>query len=149
MAAPWAINLFRRLIGDFGVGNVSDEEAVSFLDDTASELTHYNTNIYSTPVATLDALGEEYKRETIYKAAINWWWDYAAKLSDHHSMSLGSATQNVSEKWDRAMQMISQLEIQYQQICRLEVDITHGNLSRWSKQTLRRIGGVDEENTYP
>ena len=112
MAADWALNLFRRLIGDFGIGNVADPEATSFLDDAATELTHYNTNIYATPVATFDAIGEPYKRETIYRAAINWWWDYAAKLSDHHSMSLGSATQNVSEKWDRAMQMIQQLEQQ-------------------------------------
>ena len=149
MAQSWAINLFRRLIGDFGVGNVTDSEALSFLDDASSELTTFNTNVYATPVYTFDGLARDYQRETTYKAAINWWWDYAAKLSDHHSMSLGSATQNVSEKWDRAMQMIGQLEIQYQQIARLEVDITHGNLSRYSKQTLRRIGGVDEEYTNP
>ena len=151
MAAQWALNLFSRLTGQYGLATptISSTNATSYLNDAAAELTSYNTNLFATPVYSLDTTPREYQREIIYKAALNWWWDYTAKLSDHHSMSIGGAAQNVSEKWQRAIQMIGTLETEYSKMSRLETDFTIGNVSRFSKQTLRRIGGIEEENTNP
>jgi hypothetical protein len=60
---------------------------------------------------------------------------------------MGAASQNVSEKWQRALQMVTALEERYDDIQELGDTIIEGNYSRFSKQTLRRIGGVSEEET--
>lgn len=136
-------NQFRRLIGDFGEDAVLDAEIKSYLDDAVREL----TADFTSPVTDFDVLVQQYHPEVIYKGAINWWWDKAAKLADKHSTTVGQASQNVSEKWDRAMEMIRRLEEAYMNIQLLQTDISIGNISRFSKTTLTRIGGVSEEKT--
>lgn len=142
MATTSEINQFRRLIGDFGDEAVDDSELDSYLDDAVREL----TADFATPVVEFDNLVTQYKPEAIYKAAINWWWDRAAKLADKHSVSVGQSAQNVGEKWERAMEMIRLLEEHFAAIQTLGTDITFGNISRFSKATLTRIGGLREED---
>lgn len=134
-------NLFRRLIGDYGKNAVSDTEIETYLDDTCYEL----TADFATPVTDFDTLVVQYHPEVVYKAAINWWWQYATSAGEKHSMSMGQATQNVGEIWNRAMTTIEKLEAHYKLIQLLGIDIIIGNFSRFSKQTLTRIGGVEEE----
>lgn len=135
-------NLFRRLIGDYGKNDVDDTTIDSYLDDAVYEL----TSDFATPVADFDVLKTQYHPEIIYKGAINWWWNRMATLAEKHSMSSGGQQQNVGEKWDRAFQIIQRLEEKYDQIQMLGVDIEFGNISRFSKSTLTRIGGQREED---
>lgn len=137
-------NQFRRLIGDnYATPLISDVEVTSYFNDAVWEL----TGDFATPLADFDTLITQYHNEVIYKAAINWWWNDLAVLQDRHSITVGQQSQNVSEKWDRAMKMIEALQVQYDIVQQLRVDITIGNYSRYSKQTLRRIGGIREEDT--
>jgi hypothetical protein len=136
------INQFRRLVGDSDTGLISEIEITALLNDTVNEL----TGDFATPLSNFDLLVNQYHNEVIYKAAINWWWNRLAELTEKHSMSIGSSAQNVGEKWDRCQMMINMLQGTYDQIQMLQVDITVGNYSRYSKQTLRRIGGVREED---
>lgn len=135
-------NLFRRLVGDFGKDEVSDSEIDGYLDDATYEL----TADFTVPVLDFDTLKAQYHPEVIYKGAISWWWNRMASLADKHSMSSGAQTQSAGEKWDRAFQIIQRLEEKYDQIQMLGTDITFGNISRFSKSTLTRIGGVREED---
>lgn len=143
-------NQFRRYIGDYGVDTVDDTEVDAFLDDATLELTSdfVDVNNLSAPVNDFDVLVAQYHPEVVVKAAINWWWHRAAKLTEHHTQTVGSASANTSEKWDRAMEMIKQLEELYANIQALGTDITFGNLSRFSKSTLTRLGGRREEDSY-
>lgn len=134
---------FRRYVGDFNVNLIEDDFIEELLDDTTFEL----TGNFATPITTFDALHGQYHDEVILKSAINWWWNRLAELQEKHSQSIGSATQEVGEKWDRAFQMIKDLNEQLDAIQQLQIDITIGNFSRYSKQTLRRIGGISEEDT--
>lgn len=136
-------NQFRRLIGDMTTKAVSEEDITIALNDATLEL----TRDFATPLTSFDGMVGQYHPEIIYKAAINWWWDKLGQLQDKHSTSIGQASQSVSEKWDRAYQMIQWLETQYDEIQSLKVDITIGNYSRFSKLSLRRIGGIREEDT--
>lgn len=136
-------NQFRRYIGDFDSLVVDDATIESYLDDAVREL----TSDFATPVTTFDTLVFEYHPEVIVKAAINWWWNFAAKATDKHSTTVGQSSQNVGEKWDRAMQMIAKLEELYDNIQALGTDIYQGNISRFSKSTLTRIGGMSEEDS--
>lgn len=140
-------NQFLRYIGKYGTTEVAESEIDAYLDDTTRELTadFVNTNNLSAPVVDFDVLAPQYHPEVIVKAAINWWWQKAAKLSDHHSQSVGQASQQASEKWDRAMEMIRRLEEVYDRIQQLGTDITIGHISRFSKVTLQRHGGQREE----
>lgn len=137
---------FRRLIGDYTKNKVEPEVIEAYLDDAARELTANDPTNLSAPVIAFSALEVRYHPEVVVKAAINWWWNVAAEASTKHSQTVGPATQNVSETWDRAMEMISRLEEQYQKIQTLGTDITVGNISRFSKVTLTRVGGKREEN---
>lgn len=138
-------NQFRRLVGDFTAQSLSTNYITALLNDTTYEL----TGDFATPITSFDTLLTQYHNEVIYKAAINYWWNDLSELQEKHSMTLGGgATQNVGEKWDRAWQMIQSLQATYDQIQMLQVDITIGNFSRYSKQTLRRIGGIREEDTH-
>lgn len=143
MATDQEYNQFRRLIGDFDNQLLTTGEIDSWLNDAVMEL----TGDFSTPVVVFTTLVTMYHNEAIYKAAINWWWNELSKLQDRHSITVGQASQNVSEKWQRVMQMITSLQTYYDDIQQLKQDITIGNFSRYSKQTLRRIGGIEEENT--
>lgn len=142
MATASELNQFRRLIGDYGRDSVDDSDIETYLDDAVREL----TADFTTPVADFDSLYIQYKPEVIVYAAINYWWNIAAKLVDHHSQTTGQSSHNASEKWDRAMEMIRTLREQYATIQQLGTDITQGNLSRFSKATLSRWGGVREED---
>lgn len=140
-------NQFRRYIGDYATASVSDTTIDSYLNDATRELTSDFVDVAGLPavLTAFDTVVPEYHPEIILKAAINWWWNRAAELADKHSQTVGQASQNVSEKWDRAMQMIQQLQTMYDQIESLGVDITFGNLSYFSKSSLERIGGQREE----
>lgn len=137
------LNQFRRLIGDFETEVLTDSDIESVLNDAVSEL----TGNLATPTVDFDLLLAQYHNEVIYKGALNWWWNQLSELQNKHSISVGQASQNVSEKWDRAWQMIQSLQATFDQIQTLWVDIVEGNYSRYSKQTLRRIGGIREEDT--
>lgn len=136
-------NQLRRLIGDYGANTVDDTEIDAYLNDATFEV----TSDFASPVIDFDVLLVQYHPEVIYKAAINWWWQRASKLVDHHTQTVGQSSQNASEKWDRAMQMIERLETKYNEIQMLGIDISIGNLSRFSKITMTRIGGRSEEST--
>lgn len=145
MPSEAEFNQFRRLIGDYEAQALPDSEVEQILNDTCWEL----TSDFATPVTSFDALTDQYHTEIVYKAAINWWWNRLSDYADNkHSVTIGSASQNVGEKWDRGWQMIQNLQNTYDQIQSLRIDIYIGNYSRFSKQTLRRIGGVREEDTY-
>lgn len=143
MPSTAELNQFRRLIGDFEAEALSDNDISDLLDDTVAEL----TGNFATPLIDFDTLLTQYHNEVIYKAALNWWWNNLSELQNKHSISVGQASQNVGEKWDRAWQMIQSLQATFDQIQQLWVDVTEGNFSRYSKQTLRRIGGIREEDT--
>lgn len=135
-------NTFRRYVGDYGKNTITNGDIDAYLDDATFEV----TSDFATPVTDFDVLIVQYHPEVILLAAINWWWQRAAQLTEHHTQSIGQGTQNASEKWDRAMQMIEKLEDKYLLIQQLGIDITIGNLSRWSKSSLMRLGGNSEEN---
>lgn len=145
MATALERNQFRRLIGDFKTTLVSDANIDALFNDTVLEL----TGDFATPLVDFNTLLAQYHNEVIYKAALNFMWNRLGELQEKHSISVGAATQNVGEKWDRLWQMIQWLQTQYDEIQQLRIDITIGNYSRYSKQTLRRIGGTSEENTKP
>lgn len=136
-------NQFRRLVGDFQAQAIADSSIATILNDTVAEL----TGDFATPVVTFDTLVNQYHNEVIYKAAINYWWNKLGELQEKHSIAVGTAQSNVDSKWDRAWQMIQSLQQRYDEIQTLWTDITMGNYSRYSKQTLRRIGGIREEDT--
>lgn len=142
------INQFKRLIGDFNNATplMSTPAITTLLNDTVLELTGPQ---FATPIYAFDSLFQQYHVEVIYKAALNYMWNRLGELQEKHSISMGSAAQNVGEKWDRLMQMIQWLQAEYDKIEQLQIVISTGNYSRWSKQTLRRIGGTSEENTKP
>lgn len=144
MPLPSELNQLRRLIGDNSINNTTDQALIGLLNDTTLELTGHN---FPTPLYAFDSLIMQYHNEVIIKAAINWWWDYLSKLQARVSTTVGAASQNLDALWQRALQMIQQLEERYEQVAQLYITIVEGNSSRWSKQTLRRIGGTEEENT--
>lgn len=140
-------NQFRRLVGDYPAGSVDDATVESYLNDAVAELTADFTDAsgVSAPVTVFDALVKEYHPEVILWGAINWWWNRLAILADRHSQTVGDAAQSISEKWDRALAMIKELEVRYNTISALGTDISVGNFSRFSKQSLLRLGGNREE----
>jgi predicted phosphohydrolase len=138
------LNQYRRLVGDIGINAISADDIVIGLNDATWELTSHN---YSTPIGAFDAMPVIYHNEIVWKAAINYWWNQVAYLQAKLSTTVGSASQNVSDKWTRALQMVTALEARYDEIQELGETILEGNFSRFSKQTLRRIGGVEEEQT--
>lgn len=140
-------NQFRRLVGDYPKGDVDDPTIESYLNDAVTELTADFTDAAGTsaPVTVFDSLVKEYHPEIILWAAINWWWNRLAILADRHSQQVGDASQKMSEKWDRALAMIKELEARYALVQSLGTDISIGNFSRFSKTTLTRLGGQREE----
>lgn len=135
-------NQFRRLIGKDETF-IADLNCDSYLDDACRELTQ---DFKNGPVTDFDTLVQQYHPEVIYRAAINWWWEYASQQTTKHNTTVGSASQDEGERWDRAMQMIERLETRFDSIQTLGTDITMGNLSRWDRTNLRRIGGESEED---
>lgn len=148
MPAQSERNQFRRLIGDYGKDTVTDIEVKLYFDDAVREATEdfVNAANISSPVTDFDVLVPQYHSEIIYLAAINYLWDKAGKLSIKHSQTMGQASQDVGETFDRVMRMIDALRARYETIQSLGTDITMGNLSRFSKTSLTRLGGVREEN---
>ena len=138
------INQFRRLVGDWSVNKITEEDIVAYLNDATWELTSHN---YSTPVGIFDYMNVAYHNEIVWKAAINYWWNQVAELQRKLSTAVGQASQDVSQKWTRALQMVQALEERYAEIQQLGITVIEGNSSRFSKQSLRRIGGVEEEDT--
>lgn len=136
--------MFRRLVGVADAGVLPDSAIKVYLDDACSELT---ADFTPSPVTDFDNLVTQYHPETIYKAAINYWWNQLAIASAKHSQAAGQVTQNVGERFDRIMQMIDKLQAYYDEIESLGIDITMGNLSYWSRGSMRRIGGQSEEDT--
>lgn len=137
-------NQYRRLIGDFEVGNFSDLDVITALNDATWELTSHN---YSTPINQFDFMDVSFHNEIIWKAAINFWWSQVAMLQARLATTVGTASQDVTEKWHRSLQMVQECEQRYAEIQQLGITFNIGNSSRFSKQSLRRIGGVEEENT--
>lgn len=142
-------NQFRKLIGDFGRSQVDDSTIDSYLNDAVAELTadFVDEDNVSAPVTDFDNLVAQYKPEVILYAAINWWWNVASMYVNHHSQTVGQTSHQASEKWERAMRMIETLTTQFTNSQTLGTDISIGNLSRFSKQTLQRYGGMREEDT--
>lgn len=143
MATQAEYNQFRRLIGDYGTNTIPASTIDDYLNDAAAEL----TADFTTPVAVFDSIVSQFRPEIVVWAARNYWWNLASKYVDHHSTSMGGgASHQASEKWDRAMRMIEYLEEYFSKIQTLGTDIMLGNLSRFSKRTLTRFGGVREED---
>ena len=138
------INQFRRLIGDYNRNEYSDNDCFSSLNDATWELTSHN---FSTPIGSFDMMDVSFHNEIIWKAAINWWWDRVAYLQKRMSTTVGAASQDASQLFDRAMKMIEKLQAKYDEIQQLGITFNVGNSSYFSKQSLRRIGGIEEENT--
>ena len=135
-------NQFRRLVGDYGEGFVDNNTIDQYLNDATTEL----TADFTVPVTSFDTLVKQYHPEIIVWAAINWWWNVASNLVQHHTQSIGGASHQASEKWERAMRMIEMLTTRFNEIQTLGQDITIGHLSRFSKLTLTRFGGRSEED---
>lgn len=140
-------SLFKRLVGDDEVDLIDDASIDDYLDDAARERSYIDTDIPI--VLTFDGLAAYHKAEAIYQAAINWWWNRAASLSGKHSQTVGQASMNAGEKYDRAMRMIEMLQTRLAELIASGSGsiITFGNLSRFSKSTLTRLGGKSEEST--
>lgn len=140
------INLFRRLVGDFNDRLILDADITQYLNDAAREVSAQEEAILLTN--SFDLIPDMYKPEVIYQAAINWWWNRAAKLSDKHSQTVGQSSQNVGEKFDRAMQMIDALQTKLTELRNSTANHTvyFGHNSRFSRSTLTRIGGKREED---
>lgn len=136
-------NLFRRLIGDFGVNNVADADVDAALADATYELTSMSGAVPTT--WTFDTISTQYHPEIVYKAAINWWWQYATSEGEKFSVSMGAASSNQGERFQKAMSIIEGLQAHYDQIKFLGVEMTNGDYSRFSKKTLSRLGGQPEE----
>lgn len=141
-------NQFRRYIGDYTDEKVDDTDIEVYLDDATAELTADFTDAdgASAQVTEFDNLVIQYRPEVVVWASINFWWQKAALYAERHSQTVGQASQSASEKWERAMEMIRRLTEYYDKIGLLGTDITIGNLSRFSKITLTRIGGQREED---
>src|SRR3954470_23967964 len=141
-------NQFRRLVGDYGEDTIDDGIVDSYLDDAAAELTADPGNLPNGvgPLTDFDQLPSEFRPEVITFAGINWWWNLAANLQEKHSQSLsGGMTQQVGERWERAMRMIEQLQLHYDTLQSLRPDINVEQLSYFSKASLRRVGAQREE----
>lgn len=143
-------NQFKRYVGNYGATTaISDQEIDSYLNDATLELTADFTDSagLSSPVADFDNLVPQYKPEVVLHAAIQWWWNKAAVYaSEMRRANVGDAHTEY-ERWERAMEMIKSLSTRYSEIQALGTDISMGNLSRFSKQTLTRHGGVSEEES--
>lgn len=139
---------FRRLVGDYSTEVIDDGDIDAYLDDATRELTSdfVDVNGLPAPVTDIDTLVVQYHPEVIYFAAISWWWNYAADQTDQATTTVGTASEDLSTRWTRAMEMIKQLREQYDKIQLLGTDITIGNLSRFSKITMTRLGGQSEES---
>lgn len=137
------LNQFRRLTGDYGKDNMSDTECGIWLDDATDEL----TDDFATPLYSFDYIAPNYHTEIIYKAALNYWWLQLASLQDKHTQTIGTSSANISEKWQRAMDMTTSMNTQWEAHRTMGFDVHVDNYSRFSKQTLRRIGGIREEDT--
>lgn len=143
-------NQFRRYVGDFAdTPSISNDTIHEYLNDACLELTSdfVSSTGVSAPVTEFDTLVAQYHPEAILRAAINWWWNQASVYSTQLSTTVGTASQNASDKWDRAVQMIDRLEQKYEKIQTLGTDISIGNLSYFSKGTLTRKGGEREESS--
>lgn len=143
MPIPSEYNTFRRLIGDFEVDEIDDTTLESYLDDAAYEASSSEGSF--TTVTEFDLLPGRYKREVIILAAINFWWQRASVYAQKLSTTTGQAAQNVSEKWERAMSMIEKLQAMYTERSVLGSEPSMGNLSRFDRGTLTRVGGKSEE----
>lgn len=142
MATPSEYNQFRRLIGKTNV-DILDNEIEVWLADATRELT---SDFVPSPVTDIDNLAVIYHPEVVLYAAINWWWNYASQQAEKHTTVIGQESEQKGTRFDRAMQMIDKLQARYDKIQALGTDITVGNLSRWTKQGLYRIGGMSEED---
>lgn len=145
MSAMSDRNQFRRLTGDYGKNDIPDTEIEDYFDDAARQAT--STEGTMVTVTDFDLLDERYKPEIVILAAINWWWNRAADYTDSYSTTIGQSSEQAGVRWDRAIQMIQQLQTMYENVAVLGNDPTMANLSRYSKITLSRIGGVAEEDT--
>lgn len=134
-------------MGDYAQNTVSDVIIDSYLNDAVRELTADFVDVdgVSAPVTVFNNLVGQFKPEVIYFAAMNWWWNYAADQSEKGLRTVGTASEDLSQRWERAMEMIKMLREQYDKIQMLGTDITIGNLSRFSKITMTRLGGQSEE----
>lgn len=148
MATGSEYSQFRRLVGDYAQNTISDLFIDGYLDDAVRELTSDFVDVDGNPapVTVFSNLVSQYKPEVIYFAAIQWWWNFAADQSEKSIHTVGSASEDMSQRWERAMEMIKQLREQYDRIQILGTDITIGNLSRFSKITMTRLGGQSEES---
>lgn len=164
MPTKQEFNLFRRLVGDYGHNAITDQVIQTYLDDATYEVTTdfvtestqapaLDSNQFSSfttvtpaPLTRFDELFVQFHPEVIYKAAINWWWNRASELSGRLSQTVGQATQNVTDLYTNAMQMIANLEVRYEKIQQLGLDIEMGNISIFNKRHLQRQGGQREES---
>lgn len=168
MPTPQEINQFRRLTGDFGINAIAEQDIAICLNDATFEVTadfvkittrapvlsspEFNqfesfTDVKPQPIRTFDELYIQFHPEVIYKAAINYWWNQAAQLAGRLTTTVGQASQQVSDLYARAMNMIAALEVHYQSIQQLGLDIEMGNISYFNKRYLERTGGEREEDS--
>lgn len=141
-------NQFKRYIGNYGAAvQISDADIDSYLNDATAELTADFTDSAGlwSPVMDFDNLVPQYKPEVILYAATQWWWNKASGYAAAIKRANVGDAHTETERWERAMEMIRLLSERYTAIQALGTDITIGNLSRFSKQTLTRHGGVSEE----
>lgn len=163
MPSSQELNQFRRLIGDFNTHVVPDTVIVTYLNDATFEVTadfvaettsapsfdsaqgQAFTTVRPAPVNTFDELYIQFHPEVVVKAAINWWWQKASEYADRLTTTVGQASQQVSDKWTRAMTMIEMLEVRYERVQQLGINIQIGNFSYFDKRYLNRVGGIREE----
>lgn len=139
-------NQFRRYIGNYDQTPVSDAFIDAYLDDAARELSSSEGSMVT--VIDFDVLNSTYKPEVIILAAINYWWNKAAEYLTKVNMTVGQASVEPGVRYDRAMQMIERLQELHSKVAVLGSEISVNHISRFSKQTLTRLGGQREEKFF-
>lgn len=139
-------SMFRRYVGDFDNETIDEAVIDSYLDDATAEATAPHVSADTPIVTSYDSLNQKYAPEVVLLAAINWWWNKAANYADKLTTTVGQASEQATDRWNHAMQMIQSLQDLYSTIEILGRDPDVGNLSHWNRNTLSRVGGVSEED---
>jgi len=136
---------FRKYVGDIATEAIDEDVIDQYLDDATIEATAPHVSTAFALVTSYDNLPAKYSPEVILLAAINWWTNKLAVYSDKLSTTVGQASENASDRWTHALQMIEFLQDLYDNTKILGSIPDMGNLSHWDRNTLSRVGGQSEE----
>lgn len=127
-------NIFLQKTGQFESSSPWDDtKIIGFLDNSAC----LASRTYSTPWADFTTVPAVYQYAITIFAAIEFWWMKAGEYASKFDMQVGGTTgQKSSQLFDRALQMIAQLQGELTELDMLSEgsgDIIVGDLVRRSK----------------